>query len=138
MLGDANMFRLTDWRAGPARSVFDFGPPFQGVVATSTHAGIPWLNCLRNNLRGRVHFWPFDGLAPVPGKHVVAEVYPRLFRPCYDRPPGLTDDQYDAWVVCSWLRDTDRANQLGRYFAPVLLPNERNTVRIEGWMLGLL
>lgn len=137
MLGDANLFRRTDDRARTARSVFDFGPPYQGRVATSTHAGIPWLNCLRNNLRSRVHFWPFDDFAPVPGKSVVAEVYPRLFRPCYERPPGLSGDQYDAWMVCSWLRDKHMADRLGDYLALQPPLNECNAVRIEGWMLGL-
>ena len=136
MLGDANMFRLTDTKARTARSVFDFGPPYQGEVATSTHAGIPWLNRIRRSLRNRVHFWPFDGFAPDPSKSVLAEVYPRLFRPNYERPRDFTSDQYDAWMVCSWLQDKDRANQLGNFFAPTP-PDQRATVRIEGWMLGL-
>ena len=135
-LGDPSMFRLTDKRAAPAKSVFRFD--VQGQVAASTHAGIPWLRKLRGKLGDQIHFWPFDGFVPTRDLSVVAEVYPRLFRQCYDRPLGLTDDQYDAWMTCSWLRDNDQNGQLSKYFEPSLSPKERARVLIEGWMLGLL
>ena len=140
LMGNNEMFRLTDLEAITARSVFDFGERggLQGQVATSTHAGIPWLNHLRAELGNGVHFWPFDGFHPIPGKSVVAEVYPRLFRAGYPCPGGLTKDQYDAWMTCSWLRGNDLGGQLGRYLAPPFTQGECNTVRIEGWMLGLL
>ena len=32
-----------------------------GSVAKSTHAGLPWLRYLRQQMGTRVHFWPFDG-----------------------------------------------------------------------------
>ena len=48
-------------------------PSIQGSVAKSTHAGIPWLRYLRQQLGGRVHFWPFDGWAIPPGKWAIAE-----------------------------------------------------------------
>ena len=65
LLGDPNMFRLTDRRAPSAKSVFRFG--VEGEVATSTHAGIPWLKHLRSKLANQVYFWPFDGFNPTPG-----------------------------------------------------------------------
>ncbi len=40
-MGDARWRRLTEERAGAAKSVFHFD--VQGQVAKSTHAGIPWL-----------------------------------------------------------------------------------------------
>ncbi len=140
LMGNNEMLRLTDQRATTARSVFDFGERggLQSQVATSTHAGIPWLNRLRAKLGNRIHFWPFDGFHPCPGRSVVAEVYPRLFRAGYPHPDSLTNDQYDAWMTCSWLRDNDLGGQLGRYLDPPLTQGERDTVRIEGWMLALL
>ena len=57
--GNARWRRLTEERAGGAKSVFHFD--VQGSVAKSTHAGIPWLRFIRRQLGARVHFWPFDG-----------------------------------------------------------------------------
>ena len=56
--GDPHWRRLTEIRAGAAKSVFHFD--VQGSVAKSTHAGLPWLRYLRHELGDRVHFWPFD------------------------------------------------------------------------------
>jgi hypothetical protein len=58
-MGDARWRRLTEERAGGAKSVFHFD--VQGSVAKSTHAGIPWLRFIRERLGD---FWPFD-----PGRH---------------------------------------------------------------------
>ena len=134
-LGNPNMTRLTDCRAPNAKNVFRFG--FNGEVATSTHAGIPWLRLLRDELGNQIHFWPFDGFVPAPGRSVVAEVYPSLFRESYKCPNGLTGDQCDAWMVCSWLRDNDQSGRLSEYLALPLSPDDSATVQIEGWMLGL-
>jgi hypothetical protein len=57
--------RLTEERAGSAKSVFHFD--VQGSVAKSTHSGIPWLRFLRRNLSDKVHFWLFDGWQLAPG-----------------------------------------------------------------------
>jgi hypothetical protein len=51
--GDARWRRLTEERAGSAKSVFHFD--VQGSVAKSTHAGIPWLRFIRQRLASRVH-----------------------------------------------------------------------------------
>jgi hypothetical protein len=64
-MGNARWRRLTEERAGGAKSVFHFD--VQGSVAKSTHSGIPWLRFLRKRLPGRVHFWPFDGWDIPPG-----------------------------------------------------------------------
>jgi hypothetical protein len=40
-MGNSRWRRLTEERAGSAKSVFHFD--VQGSVAKSTHAGIPWL-----------------------------------------------------------------------------------------------
>ena len=74
--GDASWFRLTEQWTASAKSVFQFD--IQGQVAKSTHAGLPWLHHLRNECRGRVHFWPFDGWEIPQGRSVIAEVYPSL------------------------------------------------------------
>ena len=46
--GNARWRRLTEERAGSAKSVFHFD--VQGSVAKSTHAGIPWLRFIRQRL----------------------------------------------------------------------------------------
>ncbi len=76
-VGNARWRRLTETRAGSAKSVFHFDVP--GQVATSTHAGLPWLRYLRQALGDRVQFWPFDGWEIDPTRSVIAEVYPVLF-----------------------------------------------------------
>ena len=73
--GNSRWRRLAERRCG-AKSSFHFDIP--GSAAKSTHAGLPWLRYLRQRLVGRVHFWPFDGWTPPPGRSVIAEVYPRL------------------------------------------------------------
>ena len=57
--GDRSWLRVTEQWTATAKSVFGFG--VQGEVATSTHAGLPWLLYLRKQCKRPVHFWPFDG-----------------------------------------------------------------------------
>lgn len=78
--GDARWRRLTEKRAGSAKSVFHFD--VQGSVAKSTHAGIPWLLYLRQQLGKRVHFWPFDGWQIPTGRSAVV----RSTLPCGNTP----------------------------------------------------
>jgi hypothetical protein len=71
-IGTRDEFRLTDkWTAGP-KSVFLFGVP--GQVATSTHAGIPWLQRIRQTVSDRVHFWPFDCWELPTGKSAIIDL----------------------------------------------------------------
>jgi hypothetical protein len=51
--GNARWRRMTEQRAGSAKSVFHFD--VQGSVAKSTHAGIPWLLYLRRQFGARLH-----------------------------------------------------------------------------------
>lgn len=132
--GDRRWKRLTEVRAGGAKSVFHFD--VQGSVAKSTHAGLPWLRYIRERLPGRVHFWPFDGWTPTPGRSVIAEVYPSLWSrslPKSDRTP----DQHDAWSVAEWLRRADVDGGLTEFLNPDLSPEDRATAAVEGWILGL-
>ncbi len=92
--GDARWRRLTEIRAGAAKSVFHFDVP--GSVAKSTHAGLPWLLALRRQLGDRVHFWPFDGWQVPAGHSAVAEVYPALCKHAFP-VDGRTPDQHDAY-----------------------------------------
>jgi hypothetical protein len=132
--GDSRWRRLAERRSGAAKSVFHFD--VQGSVAKSTHAGLPWLLHLRRELGARIHVWPFDGWCPPGGRHVLAEVYPRL---CSDRYPaeGRTADQHDAYSVAAWLQEADAAGALCGWFEPLLGPAERDTAAIEGWVLGV-
>lgn len=132
--GDSRWRRLTETRSGGAKSVFHFGA--QGCVGHSTHAGLPWLRYLRQQLRSRVHFWPFDGWCPGAARSVIAEVYPRLWNKNYPSE-GRTGDQHDAYSVARWMRKIDATEQLPSYFSPGLSPAERGLTRVEGWILGL-
>jgi len=132
--GDPSWRRLTEIWAGAAKSVFRFD--VQGSVAKSTHAGLPWLLYLRRHLGDRIHFWPFDGWVIPPGRSVVAEVYPSLWRRRYPREER-TADQHDAYSVATWLRQTDIDARLTTFFEPSLTPADRIVAEIEGWILGV-
>ena len=136
--GDSKWLRLTDKVAGGAKSVFHFGA--QGTVASSTHAGLPWLWHIREELRkseATVHFWPFDGWDNWKGKSVVAEVYPALWKGRFD-PPNNSDHQHDAYSVAGWLSYADRNGLLDQYFKPALSPEECKRAKTEGWIFGVL
>ena len=132
--GSARWRRLTEERAGGAKSVFHFDVP--GSVAKSTHAGIPWLRFLRQRLGERVHFWPFDGWRIPAGRSAVAEVYPALWKHHYP-VDGRTSDQHDAYSTAAWLREVDLDGRLDRFLAPRLTAAERTVAGVEGWILGV-
>ncbi|HEU4431066.1 MAG TPA: hypothetical protein VFT98_20075 [Myxococcota bacterium] len=132
--GDRAWRRLTEQRAGSAKSVFWFD--VNGEVACSTHAGLPWLRFLRRELGARIHFWPFDGWQVPAGRSVIAEAYPRLW--IRDFPEADRNlDQHAAYSVAAALRGADSQGTLARLFAPELTPAERRVADIEGWILGV-
>ena len=131
--GNPRWRRLAEVRAG-AKSVFHFD--VQGSVAKSTHAGLPWLRCIRQKTLGRVHFWPFDGWEIPAGRSVVAEVYPALWRRTF-APEGLTGDQQDAYAAAAWMRQADLDGSLAKFLTPSLTAGERKQAEIEGWILGI-
>ncbi len=134
--GNARWRRLTEQRAGAAKSVFHFD--VQGSVAKSTHSGLPWLLHLGKELTGHLHFWPFDGWVPPEGMSVVAEVYPRLLN---DGDPGdaegRTPDQQDAYLVAQWMQEIDAYFELDEWFDVKLGAHEREIADLEGWILGV-
>lgn len=132
--GSARWRRLTEERAGSAKSVFHFDVP--GSVAKSTHAGLPWLRRLRQTLGSRIHFWPFDGWDLPSGRSAVVEVYPALWRRTFARQ-GFSPDQQDAYAAAAWLQQADRGGSLAQYLQPALSPAERTVARVEGWILGV-
>ena len=140
-LGDPRWKRLTDNLAPGAKGVFDFDVK-QGQVATQTHAGIPWLLYIREQLAKsgpKVHFWPFDGWTFDEDVSVVAEVYPALWKGRFaPRPESLSPHQYDACIAAAWLSWADRNDLLAQYFKPDLSPPESNRAKTEGWILGVL
>lgn len=133
--GRSNEFRLTERWTSSAKSVFQFD--VQGSVAKSTHAGLPWLRWIRNQVGDQVHVWPLDGWEASEGKSVLAEVYPSIFRNRYPRAKR-TVDQQDAYGVARWLAESDARGSLSRYFDPPLTEAERQTANLEGWILGVL
>jgi hypothetical protein len=131
--GNRRWRRLTELRAGSAKSVFHFD--VQGSVAKSTHSGLPWLLYLRRRLEARVHFWPFDGWSIPAGRSAIAEVYPRLWSASFARE-ARSPDQHDAFAVAAWLRDADLGGGLASYLEPPPVPADRRLAEIEGWILG--
>jgi len=127
--------RLTEERAGAAKSVFHFDVP--GSVAKSSHAGLPWLRYLRRHVDDdRLHFWPFDGWRIPAGRSAVVEVYPALWSRGIERE-GRTPDQHDAYSAASWMRRADLDGSLAGFLGPSLEPAERAVAQVEGWILGI-
>jgi hypothetical protein len=133
--GDPSDLRLTEKWTSSAKSVFQFD--VQGSVAKSTHAGLPWLRRIREEVGNKVHFWPFDGWDVPEKKSVIAEVYPSILRNRYPRG-DRTADQQDAYCVARWLTEADERSFLVQYFQPSLTDKERETANLEGWILGIL
>jgi len=131
--GNTRWRRLTEERAG-AKSVFHFDVP--GSVAKSTHAGLPWLRYIRQQVGNRVHFWPFDGWEIQAGWSVVAEVYPSLWSRGFARE-GRTSDQHDAYSAAAWMQHAELDGNLASFFDPYLSPAERTVAQVEGWILGI-
>lgn len=134
--GNSRDLRITENWTPTAKSVFQFD--VRGAVAKASHAGIPWLKHIRDNpyLKGRLHFWPFDGFEIPSEKSVIAEVYPSLFRRRHPRG-SRTADEHDAWSIAMWLKTMDQRGVLPDYFHPPLSLPERRTAKIEGWILGV-
>ena len=133
-MGNSRWRRLTEERAGSAKSVFHFD--VQGSVAKSTHAGIPWLRYIRERLGKRVHFWPFDGWDIPAGRSAIVEVYPALWSRSFANE-GRTGDQHDAFSIAAWLSRADRDGSLAAFLKPELSPPERTLAQVEGWILGV-
>lgn len=130
--GEARWRRWCDRRAR-AKSPFHFGVP--GSVASSTHAGLPWVWRLRETVP-RLQVWPFDGWLPAEGVSVLVEGYPSLWNRTWPRE-GRTPDQHDAWTLARTLAEADAEGRLEAWFEPVLSPEESAQARVEGWILGL-
>lgn len=132
--GNTRWRRLTEVRAGSAKSVFQFD--VQGSVAKSTHAGLPWLLYLRRQLGSSFCIWPFDGWDIPAGRSAVVEVYPSLWRHSFARE-DRSADQHDAYSAAAWMRNADLDGSLGEFFHPSLTPAERTVADFEGWILGV-
>jgi hypothetical protein len=133
-MGNARWRRLTEERAGSAKSVFHFD--VQGSVAKSTHAGIPWLRFIRQRLGAHVYFWPFDGWDIPTGRSAIAEVYPAHWSRSFPKE-SRTGDQHDAFSIAAWLSRADLDGSLAAFLKPDLTPPERAVAQVEGWILGV-
>lgn len=132
--GNTRWRRLTELRAGAAKSVFHFD--VQGSVAKSTHSGLPWLRHIRQMTFDRVRFWPFDGWELTTDRSLVVEVYPSLWSRAF-AIEGRTPDQHDAYAAAAWMRRADLDGSLSGFLTPHLEPHERKVAEIEGWILGV-
>ena len=135
--GDRRWFRRTDRYAPGAKSVFHFGIP--GQVAPSTHAGIPWLRYIRDQLGPGVHFWPFDGDGwdIPPRTSAIVEVYPALWKHRFFRGER-NEHEHDAYSVAAWLSHADQNGYLATFLTPSQSREELNLAKTEGWILGTL
>ncbi|MEO8168531.1 MAG: hypothetical protein ABI623_09800, partial [bacterium] len=133
--GEPTWFRLTEHWTAAAKSVFRFN--VQGQVAMSTHAGLPWLRYLRQQCKGKIHFWPFDGWEIPAGRSAVVEVYPSLWMRRFPKE-ARDNDQHAAYAVAAWLERVDRDGTLSQFLKPTLEKQERKIAEIEGWILGLV
>lgn len=136
--GSSSEYRMAEQWAHTAKSAFDFG----GVgVAHSTHAGIPFLLWLRKKCKSPVHFWPFDGFAAVPDKHLIVEAYPALWSRRFIKPPGTSEHQRDAFFIAQWLYEVNTRGLLDDYVdLPRVLrltASEQDQVMKEGWIIGV-
>ena len=134
-LGELKWRRKTDEYARGAKSVFQFKG--QGQVGHSTHAGLPWLWCIRKELGASVHFWPFDGWIIPPNKSAIAEVYPALWKQRFSNA-GMNEHQHDAYSAAGWLSYADQNGCLAKYLSPTQSQKERELAKFEGWILGVL
>lgn len=134
-MGSARWRRLTEVHARGAKSVFHFD--VQGSVAKSTHAGLPWLRFIRQELGNQVHFWPFDGWDIPSGRSAVAEVYPALWNRSFPSQ-GRDPHQQDAYSIVAWMRQADDNAWIGDFLSPKLTAKHRRQGEIEGWILGVL
>ena len=142
-LGEKDWFRLTDRFSRASSSHFDFEAMAEGV-AHSTHAGLPWLLSIRQQLGDtldEVNFWPFTrtGWDISPGQSAVVEVYPALWNRRFEQV--YTDKgghKYDAYSVAKWMSETDRNGHLEQYFRPRLTYEQTNLAETEGWIFGVL
>ncbi|WP_096704080.1 hypothetical protein [Magnetospirillum sp. 15-1] len=132
--GNSRWRRLAEERSR-AKSVFHFD--CQGQVAKSTHAGIPWLRFIRQQIGQPVHFWPFDGWTVPVGRSAIVEAYPALYSRSFPRE-DRTPDQHDAYSIAAWMAQADRDGSLDRHLHPNLPPPERTVAEVEGWILGVL
>lgn len=133
--GERGWLRLTERWTPAAKSVFGFG--VQGEVATSTHAGLPWLRDLRRQGNRSLHFWPFDGWEIPDGRSVVTEVYPSLWMRRFPREERNADEQA-AYAAAAWLQRADQSGSLKQFLKPNLTAEERGVASIEGWILGVV
>ncbi len=133
--GERSWLRLTEQWTPTAKSVFGFG--VQGEVATSTHAGLPWLLYLRKKCRRPLHFWPFDGWEVPKGSSSVVEVYPSLWVRRFQKN-GRNPDEQAAYAAAAWLQRADLNGSLGTFLHPSLKPDEGEVAKIEGWILGVV
>lgn len=125
---------MCDGRTKGAKPVVHFD--VTGQVAKSTHAGLPWLLFLRERLRVKVRFWPFDGWELVPGRSVVAEVYPALWKRAFSQG-GRDPHQHDAYCAAAWMARVDAEGHLAAAFTPSLTSPQKTLAGVEGWILGV-
>lgn len=116
-----------------AKSVFHFDVP--GSVASSTHAGLPWLRWIRKRAGGALHCWPYDGARIPKGCSVIAEAYPALwFRAgC---PVDWSRDQWDAFLIAEAFAKASQSGVLSSWFRPQWPKRLDEMIAREGWILG--
>ena len=130
--GRKGWFRRTEMN-NTGKSVFNFKT--KGQVASSTHAGLPFLRDIRRTLTN-VHFWPFDGWEIPPRTSCIVEAYPKLYLDEYSKEKFPTNHQRDAFATAMWMRDAEQDGRLKDALNPALPDHVRAAAKYEGWILG--
>jgi hypothetical protein len=133
--GHPSWLRLTEQRLPHRPSLFQFDRPRS--IAKATHAGLPWLRLLAQQMKSRLHLWPIDGWACPPGKSFLAEVYPPLYAARWPRAER-SPHQHAAYATAAWLQATNRTAEWATVTRPNLNAETERIARLEGWTLGVL
>ncbi|NOZ87958.1 MAG: hypothetical protein GXP49_17190 [Deltaproteobacteria bacterium] len=143
LFNSSHKLRLCEKWTSSAKSVFHYKGP--GSVYHSARAGLPWLAKIHGKAGGRAHFWPFDGFDVPDWKSLVAEVFPPMLRARYEKalPAEHAGNRQrthilDAFSGASWLAEKDENGYIDDYLHLLLEPVEIETVKREGWILGVL
>ena len=138
-------YRLVDQCVPQAISHWYLGSG--GTVGFHTISGLATVaQLLQERDKGRVDFrvWPQEGAQVDQSRHVMAEIYPAVFRVPEDLPGDLDGHETDAWRAAIAISDADQANELDKWFeirppkfgrvdgVPV-----DTQVAFEGWILGV-
>ena len=132
-MGNPRWRRLTEERAGSAKSVYHFD--VQGSVAKSTHAGIPGCASFASGAASR----PISGRSTAGTFQPGAQPWWRSIRRygAVNSREERNGDRHDAYSAAAWMRRADLDGSLAAFLNPSLATPEHAVAQVEGWILGV-